>query len=366
MDIFGSSFAHPHNQAQAQPPTPKLPHGFGALEQRDERSRGGWEWWQWCLILPHGFCEPEWRPEKSCGGFVTASWGIAWMGHGGVCMGHHVITWQCDSGLRQHAMSQCGHVTLLIGTEAMCTGAGCGLQTCQGLQELTWTLQALVCASEVGECTWSGLASTEVSSSDVGAGMGLTRSAWVPVHIEFGEQWRGTWFARTWCSGVDLQGGGGCTIEFGGGGGISGDMGAVGLQSVGVGGVQTACEGVVGQKSLMLGTGPIDKSMSVTQSIHCRSCSTGLMAALAVRDGVWLQARGATSSLSWVMAGLSSMWTGCGGMTGPSDDAGMGWGPAVGNGGLLNTWRCLSMLDSLWWQLAHWPLRWPMLPKEKW
>jgi hypothetical protein len=63
-------------------------------------------------------------------------------------------------------------------------------------------------------------------------------------------------------------------------------MGAVGLQSVGVGGVQTACEGVVGQKSLMLGTGPIDKSMSVTQSIHCRLCSTGLMAALAVRDGV--------------------------------------------------------------------------------
>jgi hypothetical protein len=42
--------------------------------------------------------------------------------------------------------------------------------------------------------------------------------------------------------------------------------------TVGLGGVQTGCEGVVGRKSLTLGTGPIDVSMLFTQS-NCRGSS---------------------------------------------------------------------------------------------
>ena len=38
------------------------------------------------------------------------------------------------------------------------------------------------------------------------------------------------------------------------------------------------CEGMVEWKSLALGTGPIDESMFVAQSIRCGSCSTGLTA----------------------------------------------------------------------------------------
>jgi hypothetical protein len=60
--------------------------------------------------------------------------------------------------------------------------------------------------------------------------------------------------------------------------------------------------------------------------------------------GAGVSARGATSPSSGVTAGLSGARTGCGGVTGPSDDAGAGWGRAVGNGGLLDTWGCLSVL----------------------
>jgi hypothetical protein len=41
---------------------------------------------------------------------------------------------------------------------------------------------------------------------------------------------------------------------------------------VGLGGVQTGCEGVVGRKSLTLGTGPINVSMLFTQS-NCHGLS---------------------------------------------------------------------------------------------
>jgi hypothetical protein len=43
--------------------------------------------------------------------------------------------------------------------------------------------------------------------------------------------------------------------------------------------------GVEGRKSFMLGTGPIDWSMSVAQLSRACSCGTGLMAVLAVGDG---------------------------------------------------------------------------------
>jgi hypothetical protein len=42
--------------------------------------------------------------------------------------------------------------------------------------------------------------------------------------------------------------------------------GAVGVQTMGAGGVRTSCGGVVGRKSLALGTGPINESVSMAQS----------------------------------------------------------------------------------------------------
>ena len=47
-----------------------------------------------------------------------------------------------------------------------------------------------------------------------------------------------------------------------------------------------ACGVVVGRKLRVLGTGPIDVSVSVAQSNRTCSCGVGLTAALAVGDGV--------------------------------------------------------------------------------
>jgi hypothetical protein len=68
----------------------------------------------------------------------------------------------------------------------------------------------------------------------------------------------------------------------------SGLAGADAICLLGVGAVGVArmgCGGVLGRKSLTLGTGPIDDSVSVAQSNRCGSCGAGLMATLAVGDG---------------------------------------------------------------------------------
>jgi hypothetical protein len=83
-------------------------------------------------------------------------------------------------------------------------------------------------------------------------------------------------------------------------GSISGGTGAVGLGSarMGCGGVTGLSSmrgagmglaegdgGLVGRKSIALGTGPIDSSSLVAQSNHARSCGAGFTAGLAVVVG---------------------------------------------------------------------------------
>jgi hypothetical protein len=55
--------------------------------------------------------------------------------------------------------------------------------------------------------------------------------------------------------------------------------------TVGLDGVQTDCEGVLGRNSLALGTGPIDSSSLVAQSIRACLRGAGLTGVLAVVDG---------------------------------------------------------------------------------
>jgi hypothetical protein len=94
------------------------------------------------------------------------------------------------------------------------------------------------------------------------------------------------------------------------------------------------CGGVAGRKSLTLGTGPIDSSISVAQS---NGVGVGAGASGVTGAGIaGLGPRSATSPFDGVTVGLGGARMDCGGVTGSPGDEGMGWGFTTGNRGSPN------------------------------